>query len=269
VLGNFLGFAITARRRAASFDFYRSLGFEPVPVGDASVGPYAAFSDGVVAIGLYDALATAREHEPPPAALVATFVRPDLQSYVRAYRRLGIELEIERLASDEFNEVGFSDPSGQPLRVLEARTFSPGPGGNRNVCACGAFLELSIATRSTGHSQIFWEALGFKAAQTGEEPYRWRRLTGHGLTLGLYEGAAFPTGLSFRASNLAARAEYLKAKGFEVHEGPFGAPAVSAMLVAPEGTRLYLLNASPASNPGARASTGAARRSPPGRGAAY
>ena len=28
VLGKFLGFAITARRRAASFDFYRALGFE-------------------------------------------------------------------------------------------------------------------------------------------------------------------------------------------------------------------------------------------------
>src|SRR5690606_21870899 len=140
VLGRFLGFGVNARQRAASFDFYRSLGFEPVPVADGEPAPYAALPDGTIAIGLHDRPDEAGDGVEP--SIAASFVRPNLTSCVRTYRRLGIELEIERLASDEFNEVGFTDPSGLPIRVLEARTFSPAPADARHAGACGTFLEL-------------------------------------------------------------------------------------------------------------------------------
>lgn len=242
MLGRFVGFSVIARRRAASFDFYRALGFEPVPVADGESAPYAALSDGVIAIGLHDPAADAAtdtQDEP----LEATFVRPHLQACVRTYRRLGIELELERLSSDRFNEVGFSDPSGQPLRVIEARTFSAGPTAGQSVAVCGTFFELSIATRSTGHSQTFWEALGFKPIEAAEKArHGWERLTGYGLTVGLHESGPFPTGLSFWAENLGARREYLQAKGFDVRAGPLFAHGRECVtLTAPEGTRLYLL----------------------------
>jgi len=239
VLGRFLGFGVNARQRAASFDFYRSLGFEPVPVADGESAPYAALSDGTIAIGLHDRPDEAGDGVEP--SIAASFVRPNLTSCVRTYRRLGIELEIERLASDEFNEVGFTDPSGLPIRVLEARTFSPAPADARHAGACGTFLELAVAARSVGHSQTFWEALGFKTVASSDEPDRWRRLEGYGLTLGLYEGRPFPAGLSFRGQNLEARIEYLKAKGFDVRRGPAALGPLSAALTAPEGTPLYLV----------------------------
>lgn len=242
VLGKFLGFAITARRRAASFDFYRALGFEAVPVADGESAPYAALSDGVITIALHDLSPDPAEPESSSAAIVPTFVRPNLQACVRLYRRLGIELEVERLASDQFNQVGFSDPSGQPIRVLEAGTFSRGTGDGRGASTCGAFLELGIAARSNGHSQTFWEALGFKAVASGKDSDGVSRLEGYGLTIGLYDGATFPTGLCFRGANLAGRAEYLKAKGFDVRPGPAALGRDCAALGAPEGTRLYLLD---------------------------
>ncbi|HEX6997528.1 MAG TPA: hypothetical protein VF322_05250 [Gammaproteobacteria bacterium] len=246
MLGRFLGFSIEARRRAASFDFYRSLGFEPVAVDDGDAVPYAAFSDGTVAIGLHDAGpfgdAGIAVEAPGP---VPTFVRPNLQTYVRGLRRLGIELELERLAADEFNQVAFCDPDGHPIRLVEARTFSPGAWNSRNVAACGEFLELSIAARAIGHSQTFWQALGFETVARGDDPHPWIRLAGHGLVIGLHERAPFAPGLTFHARHLAARYEYLKAKGLDGRRGgPLAAaPERCVTLLAPEGTPLYLLDA--------------------------
>ncbi|HEY8521470.1 MAG TPA: hypothetical protein VIN61_15445 [Gammaproteobacteria bacterium] len=242
MLGRFLGFSIEARRRAASFDFYRSLGFEPVPVDDGDAVPYAAFSDGAVAIGLHDAGVFGDTAIEPPGP-VPTFVRPNLQSYVRGLRRLGIELEFERLAADEFNQVGFCDPDGHPIRLVEARTFAAGSWDSRNVAACGEFLELSVATRTRAGSQTFWEALGFETVAEGDDPHPWIRLAGHGFVIGLHERAPFAPGLTFRARQLAARFEYLKAKGVDGRRGgPLTAdPERCVTLLAPEGTPLYLL----------------------------
>ena len=158
---------------------------------------------------------------------------------------MGIELEFTSLADDQFHQVGFSDPNGQAITLIEARTFSPGSWDSCNVCACGEFLEFSIATHSTADSQIFWEALGLKVVATGEAPHAWVRLSGHGLVLGLHQTARFHPGLSFRSPSLEARLQYLQAKGLVPKRGgPFAeGDQRGATLVAPEGTLIYLIEA--------------------------
>jgi catechol 2,3-dioxygenase-like lactoylglutathione lyase family enzyme len=235
MLGQFLELSLAAEPLADSFEFYRSLGFQPVEVGDQLKDPYVALSDGGVAIGLH-----ARAQSGP----LLTFVRPRLRDYARALRRIGVELEHAALADDEFNQVLFSDPNGQQIALLEARTFAPGDWNRHNVRACGEFLEYSVPTHSLERSRSFWEALGLAPVASGDAPHPWLRLAGRGLVLGLHEAGLGP-GLSFRAAGLDARLEYLRAQRVEVHAGsPLAEPGrASATLRCPGGGSIYLIEA--------------------------
>jgi len=234
VLGAFLEFGFKTRRIGPALEFYRALGFQDVPVGDILDHPYAVVSDGDVCIGLHD-----RELEGP----LLTFVRPQLSDYLRGLRRQRIELEFAHLADDEFNEVGFRDPDDWLVLLMEARSFSPGSWEGHSHSACGEFLELSLVARSRTESQRYWQKLGFSTVCEGEEPHPWIRLSGRGLTLGFHQTSHFVSGLSFKAGNLGARIEYLKAKGFDPLEGSPMAEGGenSATLITPEGEAIFLL----------------------------
>ncbi len=175
MVGQFLELSIAAQPLAASFEFYRALGFTSLPVSDSLPDPYIVLFDGAVTIGL---------HEREQDGALLTFVRPGLRDYVRGLRRLGIDLAYAHLADDEFNRVGFADPTGQPIALLEARTFPPGDWNRQNVAACGDFLEYSLPTESLPKSHEFWRSLGFELTSNGTAPHPWERLVGHGLTLG-------------------------------------------------------------------------------------
>lgn len=232
MVGQFLELSIAAQPLAASFEFYRALGFTSLPVSDSLPDPYLVLFDGAVAIGL---------HEREQHGALLTFVRPRLRDYVRGLRRLGIDLTYARLADSEFNRVGFADPTGHSIALLEARTFPPGDWNRQNVAACGDFLEYSLPTESLRKSREFWRSLGFEPTSNGTAPHPWERLTGHGLTIGLHE-THFRPGLSFRSPRLDARLAYLGAKGITARAGsPIADKAqASAMLTAPEGTVIYL-----------------------------
>jgi len=232
MVGQFLEISVAARPLGPSFEFYRALGFTSIPVGDTLPDPYIALFDGTVTIGLHD-----REQ---PGSLL-TFVRPNLRDYVRALRRVDVTLDYAHLTDTEFNRVGFTDPMGQSVALLEARTFPPGDWNRQNVSACGALLEYSLPTAALEQSQAFWTALGFAPIANGEAPHPWVRLAGHGLALGLHE-AHFRPGLSFRAPHLEARLEYLRAKNITARaDNPLADRAQhAATLTAPEGTVLYL-----------------------------
>ena len=236
MLGNFLEFGLTSQPVAEAFQFYRSIGFQSVTVGDLLDHPYAVVSDGGICIGLHE-----WELEGPRL----TFVRPDLEHYLRALRRQRVEFEVTRLAPDEFNELGFRDPNGQLVTLLEARTFSPGSWPDHDTSVCGRFLEFSLATNSITGSRDFWEKLGLEAMDEGEKPHPWIRLQGRGLTLGLHENVTFVSGLTFIAEGLPARMEYMQAMGLELRSGsPFrSSRAASATLIAPGGGVIYLLEA--------------------------
>jgi hypothetical protein len=232
MLGQFLEYSIAARPLAASFEFFRALGFSSIPVGDTLPDPYVAFFDGAITVGL---------HDRPQAASQLTFVRPGLRDYVRPLRRLGLEITDEHLRDNEFHSISFNDPGGQEIVLLEARTFPPGEWDAHNVAACGEFFELSLPASDLKTSSRFWQSLGFATLASGEVPHRWQRLTGRGITLGLHETHCAP-GLSFRCQSLHGRTEYLRAKGIVTRAGTPHADRAqpSATIVAPEGTQLYL-----------------------------
>lgn len=235
MLGQFLEFSLAADSLADAFEFYCALGFQPVTVGDQLEDPYVALHDGGVAIGLH-----ARAQSGPRL----TFVRPQLRDYVRGLRRIGVELEHAALADDEFNHVVFSDPNGQQVALLEARTFTPGEWNRQNVRACGEFLEYSVPTHSIERSRAFWETLGLAPVATGPAPHPWLRLAGRGLVLGLHE-AGFKPGLSFQAVELDARLEYLRARRVDARAGsPIAEHGrESATLPCPGGGSIYLVEA--------------------------
>jgi hypothetical protein len=232
MLGRFLEFSIGARPLAASFEFYRALGFVSIPVGDQLPDPYLAMFDGAIAVGLHDRDETAAR---------LTFVRPNLRAYVRALRHADVELDYERLGDGEFNNVGFTDPAGQAIALVEARTFPPPGWDPHNVAACGEFFEITLPAEALERSSRFWQVLGFARVDGGDAPHAWQRLAGYGVTIGLHE-AHFRPGLSFRCRGLAARCEYLQAKGLSPRAGsPIADRAQrSATLTAPDGTPLYL-----------------------------
>jgi hypothetical protein len=232
MLGRFLEYSVAARPLAESFGLLEALGFKSIPVADTLPDPYLVCFDGAVAIGLHE-----REQSGPQL----TFVRPELREYVRPLRRLGIELAYEHLADNEFNSVGFVDPGGIEVVLLEARTFPPGEWDARNVAICGEFFELSVPATDLETSSRFWQSLGLVPVASGEAPHRWQRLEGHGLTLGLHEVHCRP-GLSFRCEGLDARLAYLAAKGIAARMGtPLADRAQpSATLPGLEGTDLYL-----------------------------
>lgn len=216
MLETFLEIGIETDDIAGAFHEFRSLGFSFVNTGDIREHGYAVVSDGNVCIAL---------HESELAGPWISFVRPELESYVRALRRNGIELEIARLGDQEFHEVGFRDPNEQLVTLVEARTFSPAVGEDIATSICGTVLEYSLATASIEDSSQFWRGLGFETVAEGTEPHAWRRIHGAGLAIGLHESVLFRPGLTFSADQIGARVDFLRAKGHDVRSGAPIAPS--------------------------------------------
>ncbi len=235
MLGKFLELGLAAHSLGESFEFYRSLGFTGVPTGDILAHPYAVVCDGRLCVGLHE-----RGSDEPSL----TFIRPDLRAYWHALRRHRVDFEFTRLADDEFNEIGFRDPNGQLIVLVEAQTFSPGAWEDHSGSVCGRFVEYSLMTGSRTNAAEFWQALGFRTVSEGETPHPWIRLNGHGLSIDFHETASFQPGPNFATTNLDARLEYLHAKGFKIQRASAGAGPLraSTTLVAPQGTPLYLFD---------------------------
>jgi len=235
VIGTFLEFGFSAQPLGEAFEFYRGLGFQSVPIGDILDYPYAVVSDGDICIGL---------HERNLGGPSLTFVRPDLSAYSRALRRRPIELEFAHLTEDEFNEVAFRDPNGQLVTLMEARTFSPGSWEGHGHSACGEFLEFSLPTASMSDSESYWQSFGFTTVGQDDKPHPWIRLSGHGVSLGFHQTSHFASGMTYKASTLGPRLEYMRAKGFDpLHGSPMEEPnAESATLIGPGGMPIYLLD---------------------------
>jgi len=69
-------------------------------------------------------------------------------------------MAFEKLSPDEFNEIGFLDPGGQMVTVLESRTFSPAPFGDRGFSRLGQFTGYELPCRDPQASEAFWSGLG-------------------------------------------------------------------------------------------------------------
>jgi catechol 2,3-dioxygenase-like lactoylglutathione lyase family enzyme len=234
VLGRFLEFSLATPDIQASLDFYTRLGFSQAEVGDAWPHPYAVVTDGRVCLGL---------HQAAIAAPSMTFVKPELLKHLQALEGLGLEFEFLRLGNDVFNEVGWFDPSGQLVRLIEARTFSPVKRLGLETSRCGYFLEIALPAPSRDDAKAYWEQFGFVGIDELDDRLPHVSCTSDYIDLGLYDPAHMrrPT-LRFEVDDvggtLARLAEIGISPGGEIPAPLRQVPA--AVLVAPEGTPILL-----------------------------
>lgn len=232
LLGTFHEVSVAAADVRASVEFYESLGFIQASTADTFTHPYGVLTDGRLFIGLH------QRAEPSP---VLTFVRPGVAQSVPAFAAAGIELSVCRTGEEVFNELGFRDPFGHAVAVLEARTYSPVSRGEGAASLCGDFAEVSLPVSDFSRAQGFWEPLGFVAADEADFPYPHLPLTSDRLNLAFHRPSLCTRAmLVFRGPDHAARLALLRERGFEVRQLR-GSPAnTAALLESPDGTALLL-----------------------------
>jgi len=233
VLGRFLEISVRAPDIPGSLAFYESLGFVQAPVGDAWPHPYAVVTDGRLHLGLH-----ARDFAAPSL----TWVQPGLASYAPRLQALGIELAFQRLGDDELHEIGFHDPSGQSIVLLEARTFSPPPLPPTHQTQLGYFEEFGLPSADLERAAAFWDRLGFVTFDPVRQPFTRIVAAGRDLNVGLYDVDLRAPVLTFADPAMPERIAALRERGCRFVEPlPRGVdPRRHALLEAPEGTWLLL-----------------------------
>jgi len=233
VLGRFLEISVHAPDVPASLEFYESLGFVQASVGDAWDYPYAVVTDGRLHVGLH-----ARELESP----ALSWVRPGLMGHAAELRGLGIEPAFERFGDDALHTLGFRDPSGQMITLLEARTYSPPALPATHSTSLGYFEEFGLPTADLEGARAFWDTVGFVTFDPERRPFT-RVVAAHrDLNVGLYDVDLRRPVLTFSDPAMAERIAGLREKGCRfVERLPRGMdPRENALLEAPEGTWLLL-----------------------------
>ncbi|MDH3646547.1 MAG: hypothetical protein OER80_07220 [Gammaproteobacteria bacterium] len=229
MIGRFLELGLQTEHILDSIGFYEDLGFKQLTVGDIWQHPYAVLSDGTVHVGL---------HEAPLHAPMITFVLPDLAGEIGELRSRGIEFEKAKTGDDEFNELIFSDPDDNFIRIVEARTFSPPPFDHAES-ACGRFREITLPVRDLETSAAFWQRLEFEELGQSKDPHPhiWLRATG--VVLGLHQTAEIKgLSLSFQSQNISTQLAKLRQAGIETVSDK--APPGVAVLKSPGGLPIFL-----------------------------
>lgn len=234
MLGRFLEFSLATPDIQASLDFYTRLGFSHAQVGEAWLHPYAVVTDGRICLGLHQA------NIPAPSM---TFVKPGLLKHLDTLEELGLAFDYRRLGNDVFNEVGWFDPSGQLIRLVEARTFSPSKRVGTDTSLCGYFLEIALPASNLDVSKVYWEQLGFVGMDERDDPLPHVSCTSDYIDLGLYDPSHLrrPT-LRFEVDDVGETLVRLAEIGVSP-SGEIPSPlrrTPTAALVAPEGTPILL-----------------------------
>jgi catechol 2,3-dioxygenase-like lactoylglutathione lyase family enzyme len=217
MLGRFLEFSVATPDIASSFEFYTGLGFSQADAADVWQHSYVVMTDGRIHIGL---------HQSADESPQLTFVRPQLLQHAQALERLGIELEFRRLGNNVFNEIGWRDPSGHLIRLLEAQTFSPGGLATAAASSCGQFQQIALPAPDAEAAKIFWEKLGFVGMDEPDAQTKHVCCVSDTINIGLYAPRDVPTpALIFEAGDKQASRGGTK-------------------FIAPEGT-LILVQSSP------------------------
>jgi hypothetical protein len=174
-----------------------------------------------------------------------SYVHPGVAAHAHVIEKHGIDLAWKRVGDDAFNEFGFLDPSGQAVRVQEAPTHFASDREARDSSLCGDFAEYSVPASDFKPMREFWEPLGFVALDESETPYPRMSMTSDLIDLGVHRPRTLEAPvLVFVAADMGERIERLRALGCEFSDDlPRGLdPRHSALLEAPEGTALLLVN---------------------------
>ena len=237
MLGRFHEISVGTADIADSVAFYERLGFSQCGTTDTWQHPYGVMTDGKLFIGLH-------QFKFPSPTL--TYVHPGVAQHAHVIEKHGVELAWKLLGDDAFNELGFLDPAGQAVRVQEATTHFASDRENSQPSLCGDFAEYSVPCGEFGPMREFWEPLGFVAMDESDTPYLRMSMTSDHLDLAVHRPRTLDAPmLVFTAPDMGERIEKLRALGCELSaELPRGLdPRHCALLDAPEGTRLLLVNA--------------------------
>jgi len=235
VIGRFHEISLRTDDIRESVEFYERLGFTQASTNDTWTHPYGVLTDGRIFLGL---------HQRRFAAPAVTFVRAGVAEVADALEARGVGLDVRRTGEESFNEIGFRDPDGQNIVVLEARTYSPVSRGDSETSLCGYFTEYSMPAADFELAREFWEPLGFVATAEPDAPYAHLPLTSDHLDIAFHRPRTLDRPmLVFRDANMRERLARIRALGVrEAGEMPRGLPAAAnALIVAPEGTPLLLL----------------------------
>ena len=237
MLGKFHEISVETPDIAGSVAFYERLGFTHCGTTDTWQHPYGVMTDGKLFLGLH-------QFKFPSPTL--TYVHANVAAHAHLIEKHGVELAWKRVGDDAFNELGFFDPSGQAVRVQEAPTHFSGERERGETSLCGDFAEFSLPAGEFQPMRAFWEPLGFVALDESETPYLRMSMTSDHLDLAVHRPRTLDVPmLVFAAPDMGERIERLRALGCEMSgELPRGLdPRHSALLAAPEGTNLLLINA--------------------------
>jgi catechol 2,3-dioxygenase-like lactoylglutathione lyase family enzyme len=237
VLGKFHEISVETPDIAESVAFYERLGFTHAGTTDTWQHPYGVMTDGKLFLGLH------QFKFPSP---ILTYVHPGVAHHAHIIEKQGIELAWKRVSDHVFNELGFFDPAGQAVRVQEAPTHFAADRERGDTSLCGDFAEYSLPWAEFAPLREFWEPLGFVALSENETPYLRMSMTSDYIDLAVHRPRTFDAPmLVFAAADMGERIERLRSLGCSFSdELPRGLdPRHSALLEAPEGTALLLVNA--------------------------
>ena len=237
MLGKFHEISVETADISESVAFYERLGFSHCGTTDTWPHPYGVMTDGKLFIGLH------QFKFPSP---VITYVHPGVAHHSAVIEKQGVEIAWKRVGDDSFNEFGFLDPSGQPVRVQEASTHFSSNAEHGETSLCGDFAEFSMASADFAAMRQFWEPLGFVALGESDVPYLRMSMTSDHIDLAVHRPRTLDQAmLVFATSDMGERIERLKALGVDLAEDlPRGLdPRQNALLRAPEGTALLLITA--------------------------
>lgn len=225
MLGDFLEISLTSTDMLGSLEFYQKLGFHEAPVGGSWKHPYTVFTDGRIHIGLHK-----REDQGP----TLSFVLPELRKKLEGIEALGIEFTDINLELHRFNHLRFEDPEGNPVALLEARTYSPMHGSEPGPSLCGYFVEYRLPVADVAAAARFWESLGL-IVETAEDG-RYAQASWSGINLGLEQvrPRARPA-LVFENADLEETRALLEMRGLPARNDPEG-----VRVATPEGIELLL-----------------------------
>lgn len=231
MLGRFLEFSLSAPAPAASVAHYEALGFVAATAGDVWPHAYGVMCCEDLALGL---------HGKAGAALTVSFVQQDVARLHRALEARGIAPGDAVLGHDQFNRLELTDPAGTTVRVIEARSFSA-PAQVPQTTLLGRFWRLSLPVADPSRTANFWAQLGFTIAPLGDP---WPALaSGQELPLAWHARGEWPEpALLFRHPRIAALADRLEARGFDLEERPLPLGGAERLLLrSPENLPAIVL----------------------------
>lgn len=151
-----------------------------------------------------------------------------------------MEFVFMQLGADAFNEALLVGPDGHAVLMIEARTFSPGMPGEIPAPVTGRAMEISLRCRDRDAAVAFWLDAGLaQRTDLVDDGSGAEILSAPGIVLGLREDSPAPIPvLRFGRAELTGLRTPLDNLGMR-----FTPAAGGSVLTAPEGTRLWIVEA--------------------------